>query len=118
MPTLKDTFSTSKKIHLFLEALENGHEHLVDGIPLVWLDYHITRTEMNDQGDEVAYGIDGLAWKYTKTNGDTGEKSPHYIGAGDIPFDKLRDIAESLTEEDLFAMTSRIALHKMNAKTS
>lgn len=114
MPTLKENFSTAKKIQIFIEALEAGHEHLVDGLPLVWLDHHITRTEMDDRGEERHYGIHGFAWRYTKIDGGTGEETPHYIGAGDLTLDYLYTIVEGLDERDLFDMTSRIALFKMN----
>lgn len=100
-------------IQILTDALQAGYEHTHDGITYVWLDHHITREEMNDQGEMQYWGIDGLAMKMTKVNGSTGEESPHYMGVHH-PEAQLHRMAEAASNEDLFAMAAGNALRGMN----
>ena len=112
MNTLTNKLSDLRKLNLLLEHLERGYPFTTTaGMTLVWLDNHIVRTEMDDQGKEQYFVIDGLAQVYEKVAPD-GTTSPHYVGRSDMTVDALSRIACHMTEEQLLGLAANAALAK------
>lgn len=114
--TLVEKMSTQRKLELFFTHLKSGNELVIGGRTYVWLDNHITREEMNDQGQMLYFGIDGLALKCESFDTVTSEESIRYIGQGDLPLHYLESLVDELSEEQLLGITAGIALRGMNKK--
>lgn len=112
MNTLTNKLSDLRKLNLLLEHLERGYTFTTHtGMTLARLDNHIVRTEMDDQGKEQHFVIDGLAQVYEKVAPD-GTTTPHYVGRYDMTIDELTRIAYHMTEEQLLGLAANAALAK------
>lgn len=116
--TLQNTMTLGRKIGLFLDYLQNGNEIESLGYTWVWLDDYVTRTEMDDQGNERCFGIDGLAIKMTRYHptDPNGATEPHYIGKTDIPLTEIIHIIDHIKEVDWLGMCGSMALQGMTKK--
>lgn len=110
---LKDRMSLGNKFRIFIDYLQGGGELEIDNRIWVWLDSHITREEMDDNGRMQYFGIDGLANKCIKI---AGEETDHYLGQNDLPFHYIVELLDKITEQDWLGMTASLALRSMNTK--
>jgi hypothetical protein len=112
--TLTDTMAIGRKIGLVLDHLQAGGEVEVEGYTWVWLDNHITRTFIDDDGETQHWGINGLATKGVQIDSATKEEKPHYMGQGGLTLGAFIDIVGKIKEEDLLGICASSALRGMN----
>lgn len=113
--TLTDHLTLGDKIGKFLNYVIAGNEQTINGTTYVWCDEHITRTEMDDSGQEQHFGINGLAIKATVTTSDGTFIEHRYMGY-DLSINQLVELLDELTEEDWLGITAFHALRSVQKK--
>lgn len=110
---LKNKMCLGKKFENVMKYLLSGGELKLEGRVYVWLDNHITREEVQEDGTVEYFGIDGLAMKMIKINSVTKEETPYYVGMDDMTLTSFIKMLDIIDEETWFGITASNALISM-----